>query len=75
MLKLIMVLLFLFFVYMYVTFVFEAFNYGLQLSEIWTSLSLEQQTLININYGFVDLKIVFTSFLLLFWIKVYRENT
>ena len=58
--------------YSLVVFIKEVYVYQcLELPVFWSTISLEQQTLININLGLMDLKIVFTIIALLMFVKWY----
>jgi len=63
------------FVYSLLVFIKEVIVYQcLELPLIWNTISLEQQTLININLGLMDLKIIFTMIGLLMFLHWFIEK-
>ena len=63
------------FVYSLLVFIKEVLVYQcLELPLIWNTISLEQQTLININLGLMDLKIIFTMIGLLMFLHWFIEK-
>ena len=63
------------FVYSLGVFIKEVLVYQcLELPLIWNTISLEQQTLININLGLMDLKIIFTMIGLLMFLHWFMKK-
>ena len=63
------------FVYSLLVFIKEVIVYQcVELPLIWNTISLEQQTLININLGLMDLKIIFTMIGLLMFLHWFIEK-
>ena len=63
------------FVYSLLVFIKEVLVYQcLELPLIWNTISLEQQTLININLGLMDLKIIFTMIGLLMFLHWFMKK-
>jgi len=61
--------------YALANFLWELWVYQALMNSIWISLSLEQRALENINFGFMDLKVILTAGILLLWIRVWRYRT
>ena len=58
--------------YALANFLWELYVYQGLMNSIWISLSFQQRALENINFGFMDLKVIFTAGFLLLWIRLWR---
>lgn len=60
--------------YALANFLWELWIYQALMNSIWISLSFQQRALENINFGFMDLKVILTAGILLLWIRLWRYH-